>query len=366
MKRIRNSNIELLRIICMFMIVIHHFMAHGGLWMLAPSTNKIVVNFFMPFGKVCFDAFVAISCWFLVKSSFKGIRFLKIWLQVFFYNVVFSVLTVLMQNSDGTVGIMEIIGSFLPMIGNSHGFAAAYLVFYLFLPILKKLQDGLTKKQTGYILFVLGATQVIIPIIGYVISYTQPMQSEFLLFVFVYFLAYYLQNWPIKLLKSMGVKLILLTLILTILVGNNILSMYRGGYIFSFIMTTSSTEFSILNIMAGFLLFMIFNQIKIPNSKAVNFVASTTFGVLLLHDHNYFRTIFWSFFKNLFVWETLQPLFFIGVILVVSCCVFLIGTVIDTIRQYCLESWLLKCKSMVRIAEKIEAFTNMMKPDTNC
>ena len=103
MKKQRSSNIELLRIICMFMIVIHHFMAHGhrpcaptiaekqgrngshfmahgGLWMLPTGINKIIVNFFMPFGKMAFVVFVVISCWFLTNSEFKGARFIKTWL----------------------------------------------------------------------------------------------------------------------------------------------------------------------------------------------------------------------------------------------------------------------------------------------
>lgn len=361
MKKQRNSNIELLRIICMFMIVAHHFMAHGGLWMLPTGANKLIVNFFMPFGKMGFDVFVVISCWFLTRSSFKGSRFMKTWLEVLFYNVVFTAVVYFLQKDAGAVGIRQAAGAFLPMIGNSHGYAAAYLVFYLMLPILKKVQENLNQRQTLYILLVLGMTQVILPIVAYWTQYTQPMQSEFLLFVFVFFAAYYLQNWPIRFFAPLYRRVIFALGIIVAVLCNSMISPYVGHEPVGFILNITSSEFSLVYIILGFLLFSIFNEIRIPYSKVINYIASTTFGILLFHDHNYLRAFFWQPFKNLYNYETLPSAKFFVIILAVTACVFVMGMLMDTLRQVCVESWLMKTKLVKKIGGFLDSFTNLTK-----
>lgn len=363
MKTARSSNIELLRVLCMLMLIVHHFLAHGELWMLPVCTNKIVVNVLLPAGKICFNCFVAISCWFLVKSDFKGSRYIKIWLEVLFYNVLFTIITIFLQSGDAIIaGKRALLGSFFPMIGNSHGYAAAYLAFYFMLPILKRLQYGLNKQQTLYILYFLGMTQVIMPILGQLISYKQAFQSEFLLFVFVYFGAYYVQNWPVKIIQSLSRQVIIFALIVIFIIAVNIATMYCGNQIFGFLQAINSDEFSLLNIVAGFLLFNIVRNIKMPCVAQINAVASTTFGILLFHDHNYFRTILWSYFKNLFFWQELNTLLFIMIVLLIACCVFIIGMLVDALRQLCMESWVLRLKPITRCAEFLDTIARKFLP----
>lgn len=360
MEKVRDSNIELLRILCMFMIVIHHFMVHGDLWMLPiSSTNKLIVSVLMPFGKIGFDCFVAISCWYLVNSKFKGSRFLKVWLQVLLYNVVFMVLTLVVEGSSSSVGKRALLGACFPIIGNSHGFAAAYIAFYLMLPILKKIQHGLSRKQTLYVLYFFGITQIVLPIVGFIINYMQPLQSEFLLFVFVYFLAFYLQNWPIKFLQSFKVRVWLLLAVLFLIIANNVLSQYYSYAIIEFIQYISSSEFSVLCIIAGCLLFSVFKDIRIPHNKGINFIASTTFGILLFHDHNYFRSVLWNPFKSLFDYEILNPLLFFCVVLGVALVVFTLGMLFDFLRQLSVESWLTKSKIIQYFSCKLDELTDL-------
>ena len=337
----------------MFLIIVHHFMAHGDLWMLPTSLNKVIVNGLMPFGKVAFDCFVAISCWFLVKSKFSGMRFMKIWLEVFFYNVVFAFLAYFL-NAGQSVEKTTLLGSFFPIIGNSHGFASAYLAFYLLLPVLKKIQEGITREQTIYVLYVLGITQIILPFLSSITNYLQDLQSEFLLFVFVYFLAYYLQKWPIRFIQSKTVKIVLLTVLLLFIVGNNVLTLFCNQWIFGYIQIINSTEFSLFNIAAGLLACMIFESIKMPYSPIINTFASTTFGVLLFHDHNFFRSFVWKDFKTSFNYEALNPLAFITIVFAVSACIFILGSAIDIARQYSLEKWILKTPFAQKIAHLLD------------
>lgn len=360
MKKVRDSNIELLRILCMFMIVIHHFIVHGGLWMLPmSSSNKAIIGFLMPFGKIAFDCFVVISCWYLVSSKFKGSRFLKIWLQVLFYNVVFILFTLAIEGSTGSVGKRALFGALFPMIGNSHGFAAAYIAFYMMLPILKKIQHGLSQKQTLYVIYFFGVTQVILPILGFIIDYTQPMQSEFLLFVFIYFLTFYVQNWPIKFLKSFKVKVCILFGILLLIIVNSVLSQYYNHIVIEFIQNISSSEFSLLCIIAGFFVFLVFLDIKLPSNKLINSVASTTFGILLFHDHNYFRSVLWEPFKSLCEYESLDALRLVGAVLGVALIIFISGMLFDFLRHWFIESWVIKTRRMQNFSCRLDDLTDL-------
>ncbi len=69
----RASNFELLRLVCMFYIVLHHFIVHGlksaGYWGEAINIYSVISNSFIIVGVNCF---VLISGYFGIQSSWKG------------------------------------------------------------------------------------------------------------------------------------------------------------------------------------------------------------------------------------------------------------------------------------------------------
>ena len=86
---IRQSNIELLRIIAMVIIVAHHFAVHGGfdfpIETVAP--NRLWIQFLALGGKIGVNIFVLISGYFLIDAkSLKKVKVLKLWLQIFTYS----------------------------------------------------------------------------------------------------------------------------------------------------------------------------------------------------------------------------------------------------------------------------------------
>lgn len=72
--RERNSNFEILRIICMLLIVAHHFSVHGGFYYDASviSLNRFWIQFLIPCGRVGTNCFVMISGYFLVADRFSS------------------------------------------------------------------------------------------------------------------------------------------------------------------------------------------------------------------------------------------------------------------------------------------------------
>ena len=81
----RESNIELLRIVSMVLIIMHHFSVHGTFPFTPELTfNKVFLQVFGLGGKAGVVAFVMITGYFMVSSSFKLHKFGKLVGQIRF------------------------------------------------------------------------------------------------------------------------------------------------------------------------------------------------------------------------------------------------------------------------------------------
>ena len=95
-KKQRSSNLELYRIICMLMIVAHHFVVNSGLTadggildMYPNSANTIFLRLFGAWGKTGINCFMLITGYFMCTSKITFRKYLKLLLQVYFYKLLF-------------------------------------------------------------------------------------------------------------------------------------------------------------------------------------------------------------------------------------------------------------------------------------
>ena len=86
----RKTNIELLRIISMFMIVVYHYCCHGYLIREVGTAgyNTPILWLIYTFCYSAVNIYVLISGYFLCKSEFKWKKVLKIYIEVLFYSVI--------------------------------------------------------------------------------------------------------------------------------------------------------------------------------------------------------------------------------------------------------------------------------------
>lgn len=71
----RNSSIELLRIICMLLIIAHHYSIHTNFSQSSADmiiANRVFLQIFGSFGKVSCSIFALISGYYLVTSESGG------------------------------------------------------------------------------------------------------------------------------------------------------------------------------------------------------------------------------------------------------------------------------------------------------
>ena len=347
----RNSNLELARVICMLIIIAHHCSVHGGSYNMAGmSANHIFALFLIPGGKLAFDCFIALSCWFLVEQKFKMQRFLKVWIMVFTYSLTFTIITFLLGGITTPINWFSV---FLPIIGNSHGFAASYLAFYLLIPFLNILSTRINKFQARFLMIILLYFEVVSKFVGVIDSYMQPLSSELLLFVLMYIIALNLKKWPVKIVENKAFMLFMFSMIwIALWMGRYLYAVSPESHIVQIFLGTMYDESSITNIVGGYCLFFFFLYLKERKMPFVNYLATGAFGILLIHDHNFFRYELWLNLLKAHEWY--ESKYFVIIILAIVIWIYTLGFFIDRIRYYLIEKSIFKIKIINKICEKVD------------
>ena len=89
----RQSNLELSRILAMYLIVMHHFSVHGGVSIWSGSA-PLSFNFYLDQllstgGKIGVNLFVLITGYFLAKKFSKFSSLVYLWIKTFSYVIIF-------------------------------------------------------------------------------------------------------------------------------------------------------------------------------------------------------------------------------------------------------------------------------------
>ncbi len=147
-KTARNYGIDLLRCFAMAMVVMLHTLSRSGLLTETeiPSLKYEVVWFIEIFCYCAVNCFVIISGFVGLRSKFRLSRILLLWLQVVFYNVVF---TVTIQAIHGDINAVDIVRDFLPVTTSAYWFFTQYFVLCFLMPFINKLIVSISLRQNG-------------------------------------------------------------------------------------------------------------------------------------------------------------------------------------------------------------------------
>ena len=133
----RDSNLELLRIICIISIIAGHFVESSGVASYDTLTLSFFFSFFGSLVRVSCSVFIILSSWFLVDQKFKVSRIFSAWLTVVSYTTFF----LLYGKLSGTINYDKsyVLGVFLPIEQNTLWFVGCYIILVLISPILNRL-----------------------------------------------------------------------------------------------------------------------------------------------------------------------------------------------------------------------------------
>lgn len=106
----RNSNLEMLRIVSMFLIVAHHYAMHGfNIAELNYSFNRYIVGVLSLGGKLGVSCFILISGFFMVNFQITLHKLIKIIAEVWVYSAGITLLFMFVLTPEETLNIKKIV-----------------------------------------------------------------------------------------------------------------------------------------------------------------------------------------------------------------------------------------------------------------
>lgn len=152
-KKERNLGIDALRIISMLMVVTLHVLGQGGILFTAeysgsePNFKIAWLLEIAAFGAV--NCYAMISGYVGVKSKFKYSNIIMLWLQVFFYTGLITLLFSIFYPAYfvGEQGIELVWNAFFPAIKNQYWYFTAYFAMFFFIPFFNYVVNNMPKRQ---------------------------------------------------------------------------------------------------------------------------------------------------------------------------------------------------------------------------
>lgn len=319
----RSSNIELLRILSMFMVLVLHanFLGIG-----APTTQDCItapgnafLRFFLESLSIgATDVFVLISGWFGIKPSLK--KFIALVFQVLF--ITFSILIIFyIINGRSAISPKSVLRLF--MVTKGYWFIKSYLCLYILSPIVNYFAENAPKNMFKLVLMGFFAFQTIY---GWTDSAPEFYYGySTLSFIGLYLLARYLRLYPVRALSNRRLCLITYfasSLFITLAIWGLMKMDFHTDYAILIV-------FSYINpiiILSSLALLFTFNNIEIPLSKTINWIASSVFAVYIIHTNEFvmgpYRSAVWYLYSSYpVVLRSLLILLFLSLVFI-SCVFF--------------------------------------------
>lgn len=334
----------------MLLIVAHHFVVNSGvldvMYKTPMSANSIFLFLFGAWGKTGINCFMLITGYFMCKSNITLRKYVKLISEVLFYNIVISLLFLVFG-----IGSIKDVFEGLLIVRNvdSSNFTACFLVFYLFIPFLNILLHNINQKQHQYLIMLLAFLYVFL---GTVPKFSVNM-NYVSWFSFLYIVAAYVRLYSVKNRKwGLWTIFFIVTAIASV-----ITCLFLGDKLdkqIAYRFVSDSNTF--LAFAIGFCSFMFFKDLKIKQSRAINIIGGSTFGVLLIHTNSdTMRKWLWGTVLNV---KGAYSLPFVNQILfsILSVLgVFIISSIIEVMRQKLAE------KKILNWIEKTSVFSKINK-----
>lgn len=333
--KIRNSNIELLRIISMFFIVAGHFISQSGSIEYSFCANDYILVFLGSASRIAVNVFLIVGVWYMVDSKFSADRILKLYIQVVTYSL--PITAIMMLLNRGNASIKDFARGVLPFCGRGLWFASAYITLMLFKPFLDKVLNWNRKELS----LLVGLLAVFISMVCTLPDVQEGYVIDSVWFLVVYLLVGYIKKYPPRIAVSNGLNIILsgggyMVLVTSIFMGKcfpdgsvliRAASRFAGQYI--------SDIKTVPNFMIAFLFTMWFMRLKERHSATINAMAKSVFTVYIIHQVPAFISFIWRRIFMADLWIPNHAFWYVAVVVAV---LMAICSAIDMARRKTVES----------------------------
>lgn len=271
----RDSNIELLRIVCMLFILIHHFIVHS----LAPdllvrdgeiNTYRVACIIINGFAYVGVNCFILISGYYGIKFKFRSL------LNLYCICVFFSLVATLMKTcvTDVTFDKGLLYSIMLPFSHSERWFIKCYVALFLIAPALNKSVQNLGRSEFIFTIVLLTVLNVYLGFFWYQHNVNG---YNLVQFIYVYYIGAFLKRFPLKQLNR-----------------KHSLLLYISSALLWSLLSVISVRWRVphwnalcynnpLVILASVGLFVFMEQIEIK-SYTINLIASSVLAAYLIQD----------------------------------------------------------------------------------
>ena len=335
--RQRNSNMELLRVLCMIMIVAHHYSVHGGwdgtLVDTTPPLNILFVQIISLGGKLAVDVFVLISGYYMVNQRFSVTKLIHLMVNVSVYSI--SILLINALFGWVEVDSRLVMRSLMPTIYSAYWFFTTYILLYLASPLISAVLNALDQAQHRRLSIALIILWSLIPtLFNVTFGFSELVWFMSLFIIAAYFRRYLhlplsrtAKRWLFAVWGLSVVGLIGSVILADLAAQTDPKALENALYLSNLNMLPT--------VMIAIAAFVWVLGTKPHHNKVINFLAASVFGVYLFHDHPISRAILWgTVFRNV-AYQTSPFLALHALVAVII--VFGVGVVVDTLKRQLLD-----------------------------
>ena len=336
----RQANFELLRIVAMLMIIVLHYLNKSELVLLYTQEHSAVnytAQLIEAFCIVAVNCYVLLSGYFLVESAWKLERVVSLVAQVLFYSLLIPVVLICAGVvAAGELSVYDWLNYVLPIETEHYWFATAYLIMYLFAPLLAAGVKAVERRTLQMIIGVLALFFCVWKSVLPASLATDRYGYDYGWFLFLFLVAAYIRLYGVpKLERKRNAAILYVGMSLGIFmltVVSGILAEVLPP--FAYYMDMPDTYNHILCLLSSIGLFMLFKDMKPWEGKAaevIRHLAPYTFGVYLLHEHILVRYRWMHWLGVDTVWGSWKFIpHMIGCVVIV----YAAGTVVDWVRMW--------------------------------
>lgn len=283
----RDSNFELLRIVCMIMIIMQHFGFWGEFELPGDITaDTVILQSIVNVGKIGVNCFMMITGYYCSFGTFRPSKITGLVLKVWFYT--WGIAIILFSSGVGIRSVENIIKSTFPICSGAFWFVTTYLIVYVLSPYINMVIKNTEKEKYRILLIFLFIIWSVIPSVitpGWEFSNTGWM-------IYMYLLGGYFRKYP-EVWEDCKVKPVLyfigsyaFLMYLTFLWDDKVeMKVYHQGI---------AQKHTILIVICSVALFVFFKNIRLGHRKIINQMAASTFGVYLIHENPVVNDLLWT------------------------------------------------------------------------
>lgn len=298
-KKTRNANMDLLRIISMFLIIFLHSTDHSGVLENAEGCNTpmyFYVRFTYAACMVCVNLYVMLSGYFMINSKFRLHKLVTLWAQAAFYSFVLKLL--FMIAGEETFSVISLVSCLFPILTGRYWFLTIYVGLYLISPFLNIFIKSMNKKQhlmlNICLFFIMSVWVSVHPSIkgmntngGWSLAW----------FVVLYLTASWLRLYYDSSRKTKWNFILAYPFIALVVSGAQVISKIVDIGVINSILNNFYRYDSVPAYLMSLCIFICFINVEIRNkvaSKFISLIATLTFGVYLIHAHSNVTDMTWS------------------------------------------------------------------------